>query len=70
MMPPRVLASGPKPCGGNKLVSLIKGPLSWYGLEGQTTVESRGVRFTFSPSNDSGNGTSVKGGQFPAFIFS
>ena len=53
-----------------KLVSLIKGPLSWYGLEGQTTVESSGVRFTFSPSNDCGNGTSVKGGQFPAFIFS
>ena len=52
-----------------KLVSLIKGPVSWFGKEGQTTFESRGVRFTFSPSNDSGNATSVTLGQFPAFIF-
>ena len=52
------------------LVSLIKGPVSWYGNDGQTSVESGGVRFTFSPSNDSGNGTSVTHGQFPAFIFS
>ena len=54
------------------LVSLIKGPKSWYGLGGQTTVESRGVivQFSFSPSNDIGNGTSVMEGQFPAFIFS
>ena len=52
-----------------KLVSLIKGPKSWYGEEGQTSVESRGVRFTFSPSKDKGNRTSVTIGQFPAFIF-
>ena len=52
------------------LVSLIKGPVPWYGRKGQTTVESRGVRFTFSPSSDKGNSTSVTRGQFPAFIFS
>ena len=51
------------------LVSLIKGPVSWSGEGGQTSVESRGVQFTFSPSNDRGNGTSVTTGQFPAFIF-
>ena len=53
-----------------RVVSLIKGPKSWFGQEGQTSVESGGVRFSFSPSNDSGNGTSVTRGQFPAFIFS
>ena len=52
------------------LVSLIKGPVSWYGEKGQTSVQSKGVRFTFSPSNDKGNGTSVMTGQFSAFIFS
>ena len=52
------------------LMSLIKGTLSWYGEEGQTSVGSGGVRFTFSPSNDSGNSTLVTRGQFPAFIFS
>ena len=52
-----------------KLVSLINGPVSWYGEEGQTTVKSGGVRFTFSSSNESSNGTSVTRGQFPAFIF-
>ena len=51
------------------LVSLIKGPVSWYVEEGQTSVESGGVRFTFSNSEESGNGTSVTRGQFPAFIF-
>ena len=51
------------------LVSLIKGPGSWSGNDGQISVESGGVRFTFRDS-DSGNGTSVTRGQFPAFIFS
>ena len=52
-----------------KLVSLIKGPLSWYGQEGLSSVECGGVRFTFTRGN-SGNGTNGVGGQFPAFIFS
>ena len=51
------------------LVSLIKGPVSWYGEDGQTSVESGGVRFTFSDSEVSSNGTTVTRGQFPAFIF-
>ena len=52
-----------------KLVSLIKGPKSWYGEDGRVSVECEGVRFTFSSSDASPNGTSVRGGQFPAFIF-
>ena len=55
-----------------KLVSLIKGPISWYGGDGQETVESDGVQFTFRSSNDDANddanGTSVTGGQFPALL--
>ncbi len=53
-----------------KLVSLIKGPLSWYGNDGQAFVECEGVRFTFSSSRASSNLTSVTSGQFPAFILS
>ena len=52
-----------------KLVSLIKGPNSWHGKEGRESVECEGVRFTFTSSDASSNGTSVYGGQFPAFIF-
>jgi len=52
-----------------KLVSLIKGPKSWYGNQGRESVECEGVRFTFSSSDASRNGTSVIQGQFPAFIF-
>ena len=54
-----------------KLVSLIKGPVSWYGREGRASVECEGgVRFTFTSSDASSNNTSVLGGQFPAFKFS
>ena len=52
------------------LVSVFKGLISWYGLEGQTTVESGGVQFTSSESNCDFNNTSVTRGQFPALIFS
>ena len=51
------------------LLSLIKGPVSWYGHDGQTSVESGGVRFTISDSEVSFNGTTSTRGQFPAFIF-
>ena len=51
-----------------KLVSLIEGPVSWYGGDGLETVKYKGVQFTFSTSNGSTNGTSVTGGQFPALI--
>ena len=52
-----------------KLISLIEGPISWFGKEGRVSVECEGVRFTFTSSDTSSNGTSVSGGQFPAFIF-
>ena len=51
------------------LESLINGPESWYGTDGQTSVEAGGVQFTFSDPTGTGNGTTVAGGQFPAFIF-
>jgi len=51
-----------------KLVSLIKGPMSWYGGEGQATVESEGVQFTLRTSDGSNNATSISGGQFPALL--
>jgi len=47
-------------------VSLIKGPVSWYGEEGETYVESQGIRFTFRGGG--GNGTSSIRGQFPALL--
>ena len=53
-----------------KLESLIKGPKSWHGSEGRKSVECQGgVRFTFTSSDASSNGTSETHGQFPAFIF-
>ena len=53
-----------------KLVSLIKGPISWSGDDGRTSVECEGgVRFTFTASAASSNSTSETRGQFPAFIF-
>ena len=51
------------------LESLIKGPVSWYGKDGHTSVQVEGVQFTFSDPRDTGKGTMEAGGQFPAFIF-
>ena len=53
-----------------ELEALINGPSSRYGAEGQTDVECKGVKFTFSGATSSSNGTSVKGGQLPVFVFS
>ena len=53
-----------------ELVSLIKGPVSWYGEKGQETVESDGVQVTFRTSYGGNNGTSCLLGQFPAFLIS
>ena len=53
-----------------ELVSLIKGPSSCYGEQGQTPVEIDGVQFIFRSSPVSSNGTSDTRGQFPAFVFS
>ena len=52
-----------------ELESLINGPLSWHGKDGRTSVEAGGVQFTFSSPEYGSNGTSVAGGQFPAFRF-
>ena len=51
------------------LMSIIEGPLSWYGAEGQMSAESGGVQFSFSDSDDDSNSTSVTNGQFPVIIF-
>ena len=53
-----------------ELESLINGPLSWYGEQGQTSVESQGVLFTFfeDPSVLSYR-TNASCGQFPSFVF-
>ena len=53
-----------------RLVSLIKGPSSWYGGEGVTSLKLRGVQVNFMKSMESANHTSKTRGQFPAFIFS
>ena len=53
-----------------KVKSLIKGPPSWSGKNGQTPVECQGVQFTFRCSTDSSNGTNEIGGQFPGILFS
>ena len=52
-----------------ELESLINGPVSWHGKDGRTSVEAGGVQFTFSSLEYGSNGTTVAGGQFPAFRF-
>ena len=52
-----------------EIVSLIKGPNSWYGEKEKGSVECQGVQFTFSGSGASNNGTSKSRGQFPSFLF-
>ena len=52
-----------------EIVSLIKGPLSWYVTEGKESGEVQGIQFTLSRSPASVNNTGVNDGQFPAFIF-
>ena len=53
-----------------KLESFIKGPASWYGTEGQTSVESEGVMFTFRASPNSNSSTCETRGQFPVLFWS
>ena len=50
------------------LESLIKGPKSWYGTEGQTSVECQGVLFTFSASPQLRSDETK--GQFPVLFWS
>lgn len=51
-----------------KLMSLITGPRSWYGEEGQKFVDSQGMQVTFSTSGGNTNSTSYTRGQFPALF--
>jgi len=53
-----------------ELMSLIKGPPSWFGERGEKTVNSQGVQFTFRTADGKANGTTDKTGQFPAFLIS
>ena len=55
-----------------ELVSLIKGPNSWYGEAGEKNVDCQGVQFTFRSvgGTTTSNGTTDKRGQFPAFLIS
>ncbi len=48
------------------LMAVIIGPKSWYGEDGQTSVECQGVRFTFR-SHVPFRTTETRG-QFPAFL--
>ena len=50
------------------LMSLKTGPRSWYGEEGQTFVDSQGIQFTFTTSNEYNNGTSYSIGQLLALF--
>ena len=53
-----------------EVVSVIEGPLSWGVNGAKNPLEVQGVKFSFSDSAASINGTKVGCGQFPAFLFS
>ena len=54
-----------------ELASLINGPTSWKGTEGQRSVESQGVLFTFRAFPVlTANGTRETEGQFPVLFWS
>ena len=53
-----------------KIKSIIKGPTSWYGKDGQTSVKCQGVRYTFRCLAENSNGTDIERGQFPEILFS
>ena len=62
---PVILESGKR----YEIRSMISGPPSWYGQDGQTRVNLEGINFTFSRSASQIYGTSETGGQFPVFLF-
>ena len=53
-----------------EIISLIKGPPSWYVTDGKESDEVQEIQFSFSNSAASDNGTDDEFGQFPALIFS
>ena len=62
---PVILESGKR----YKISSMISGPQSWCGDQGQTCVNFEGLNFTFSAPESPGNGTTEEDGQFPVFLF-
>ena len=62
---PVILESGKR----YEISSVISGLPSWYGKQGQTSVNFEGLNFTFSRSASPSNGTNEQRGQFPAFLF-
>ena len=53
-----------------EIEALILGPTSSAGLDGVSSVVCSGVKFTFTDSENSSNGTYPKCGQFPEILFS
>ena len=51
------------------VLTIMRGPIAYYGQGGTDLVVSMGVTFTFSRSEKSGNGTSIKSGQIPELLF-
>ncbi|XP_076110517.1 protein meiotic P26-like [Mytilus galloprovincialis] len=51
------------------VVVVIEGPDCYSGSNGETKVNSNGVRFTFEKSQFDNNGTSTTVGQIPGFLF-
>ncbi|WAR13505.1 BTBD2-like protein [Mya arenaria] len=48
---------------------IIRGPTTFYGVEGQREVEGDNVKFCFSNSDKSSNNTVIERGQIPGLIF-
>ena len=62
---PVILESGKR----YEISSIIRGPPSWHGANGLTSVNFEGINFTFSGSASRNSCTNKEVGQFPAFIF-
>ena len=62
---PVILESGKR----YEISSIITGPKSWYGGQGQTCVNFEELNVTFSKPDCKGNGTFDISGQFPVFLF-
>ena len=62
---PVILESGKR----YKISSMISGPQSWSGEQGQTCVNFEELNVTFSKPDSVGNSTNAISGQFPVFLF-
>ena len=52
-----------------RIEASIRGANSCFGVDGRKSVLCSGVRFGFDDSGQSSNGTTVRRGQFPEFLF-